>query len=374
MQIFSKALRIWHRYLACCVLFMFIALSGLANPTLAVAQNQTPATGSETSGADDSKGNHQLNTPLNGQSPNPVQDSSTSDQKSKYDALIREKQQELQQQKDYAFVLEQSNDQLRQTIYILSMIVAIALVLFSYLVYRKVHATNRLLIEANMKLQIQSMRDPLTGLLTRHAFHDSMRARMKVTDRRQTDINQPPHALALLDIDHFKLINDKFGHGVGDQVLIEVSNRLMQIMRENDKLMRWTGEEFLLFLNNITTENLERVIQRVLSVVGSTAIYVDNKPLNVTVSVGYISLAHGKESDVDEHWEKALKLADAALYKAKINGRNQAVGIPNNTIVLQDLDAVLTINLDDLTEQEKIVVSKITGPLQRGKIGDRVTV
>ena len=227
---------------------------------------------------------------------------------------------------------------------------------------------NRMLYEANMKLEVQSTRDPLTGLLNRRAFHDSMKARMKVIDRRFSDINQPPHALALLDIDHFKVINDKFGDAVGDTVLIEVSNRLAQIMRENDKLMRWSGEEFLLFLNNITAENLERVIQRVLSVVGSTAIVVENKTLNVTLSVGYISLAHGKDSDVDENWEKALKLADAALYKAKINGRNQAVGIPNNTIAFQDLDAMLTINLDELTHQDKIVVSKITGPLQRDKI------
>jgi diguanylate cyclase (GGDEF)-like protein len=254
------------------------------------------------------------------------------------------------------------------------MIVAVVVALLGYIIIRKLRRTNRMLIEANMKLEIQSMRDPLTGLLTRHAFHDSMRARMKVTDRRLGDTSQPPHALALLDIDHFKMINDKFGHGVGDQVLIEVSNRLTQIMRENDKLMRWTGEEFLLFLNNITTDNLERVIQRVLSVVGSTAVKINDKVLNVTVSVGYISLAHGKESDIDEHWEKALKLADAALYKAKINGRNQAVGIPNNTIVLQELDAVLAIDLDDLTEQEKIVVSKITGPLQRGKISGSITV
>lgn len=291
-----------------------------------------------------------------------------SDLKTKYETLLHDKQTGTQEQKDYVQSVELNNDQLRRTIYVLSMLVAGSVTLLGYFLYRKLHVMNRMLYEANMKLEVQSTRDPLTGLLNRRAFHDSMKARMKVIDRRFSDINQPPHALALLDIDHFKVINDKFGDAIGDTVLIEVSNRLAQIMRENDKLMRWSGEEFLLFLNNITAENLERVIQRVLSVVGSAPIVVENKPLNVTVSVGYISLAHGKDSDIDENWEKSLKLADAALYKAKINGRNQAVGIPNNTIAFQDLDAMLTINLDDLTHQDKIVVSKITGPLQRDKI------
>jgi len=241
------------------------------------------------------------------------QDQVILDIRAKYDSLLRDKQSESQELKDYVQIVEQNNNQLRGTIYLLSMIVAASVVFFSYFLYRKIHAANRMLYEANQKLEIQSTRDPLTGLLNRHAFYDSMKARMKVIDRRLSDSNQPPHALALLDIDHFRLINDKFGHTVGDSVLIEVGNRLTQIMRENDKLMRWSGEEFLLFLNNITTENLERVIQRVLSVVGSTAIVVDNKTLNVTISVGYISLAHGKDSDIDENWEKSFKLADAPL-------------------------------------------------------------
>ena len=264
-------------------------------------------------------------------------------------------------------------DQLQKTIYILLLIVGAAVVA-GYFLYCKVREANRLLSDANTKLETQSTRDPLTGLLNRYAFYESMKARIQVVDRRISDYNQPPHALVLLDIDHFKLINDRFGHSAGDNVLIEVAHRLTQIMRENDKLMRWEGEEFLLFLNNVTTENLQRIIQRVLSVVGGVAISIDNKSLNVTISAGYISVAHGKESDVDANWEKSLKLADAALYKAKIDGRNQAVGIQVTGIENKDLVAMTTINLEELINMNKVVVNRIIGPIQDEKLENKFPV
>jgi len=258
--------------------------------------------------------------------------------------------------------LLQQNRELQQTIYLLWTILATLIALMSYFLYRKGRATNRLLSDANKKLELQSTRDPLTGLLNRQAFHDAMKVRIQKIERRTADLNQPPHALALLDIDHFRLINERFGHAVGDSVLVEVSSRLAQIMRDNDKLMRWSGEEFLIFLNNITTENLDRVVQRVLSVVGGTPILVGNQKLSVTISVGYISLAQGTDRDVDEHWEKSMKLADAALYKAKINGRNRAFGIHHHTIDIAELDAMVTINLDALSQEGKIVVETTSGP------------
>lgn len=349
---FGGALPIRYRYFAWCVLIM---LSVFTNSH---GQSSLQAEVNRSVKSSDTENSKMLASD---------QDHAILDMKMKYEALLRDRQGELQEQKNHVQSIEHDNNQLRWIIYLL-LCVVVCVALPSYFFYRKIRATNRLLHEANMKLEIQSTRDPLTGLLNRHAFHDSMKARMKAIDRRLSDANQPPHALALLDIDHFKLINDKFGHAVGDSVLIEVGNRLTQIMRENDKLMRWSGQEFLFFLNNITIENLERVIQRVLSVVGGMAFNVKNKTLNVTISIGYISLAQGKNSDIDENWEKSLKLADAALYKAKINGRNQAVGILNNTIDFQDIDAMLTINLDELTDQDKIVVSKIMGPLQQEKV------
>ncbi len=264
-------------------------------------------------------------------------------------------------------------DLLQYIIYILLLIAGAAFI-FAYFLHRKLKATNRLLDDAKAKLETQSTRDPLTGLLNRYAFYESMKVRVQVVDRRLPDHNQPPHALLLIDIDHFKLINDRFGHAVGDSVLIEVAHRLTQIMRENDRLMRWEGEEFLVFLNNVTNENLERIIQRVLSVVGGVAISIDNKSLNVTISAGYISLAHGKESDVDANWEKSLNLADAALYKAKIDGRNQAVGIQVGEIENKDLAAMTTINLDQLIELNKVVIKRIIGPAQEENLENKYPV
>ena len=94
-----------------------------------------------------------------------------------------------------------------------------------------------------------------------------MKFRTQMAERRATDPMAPPHALVLLDIDHFKLINDTYGHATGDLVLVEISRRLQLIMREKDMLMRWGGEEFLIFLNHIPIEHLTTVIQRVLDTV-----------------------------------------------------------------------------------------------------------
>ena len=261
--------------------------------------------------------------------------------------------------------LLQQNQELQQTIYVLWRVIGAVIILMSYFLYRTVRDTNRLLYEANKKLEMQSTKDPLTGLLNRRAFHDAMRVRVQKVERRMADLNQPPHALALLDIDHFRFINERFGHAVGDSVLIEVSNRLAQIMRDNDKLMRWSGEEFLIFLNNIAPDNLDRVVQRVLTIVGGTPISVGNQKLIVTISIGHISLTHGKDSDVDEHWEKSMRLADAALYKAKISGRNQAFGIQQHHISVAELDDMVAIDLDDLGRQGKIVVKTILGPISQ---------
>lgn len=254
-------------------------------------------------------------------------DRAVSEMKAKYDASERQKQIEVLEQKNQVQSAEIKNKSLQRIIAILSSAVVAAVAVIVLFLYRKVRETNRNLEEANLKLAHQSTRDPLTGLFNRRAFHDAMQFRTQLQDRRLGDADNPPHAFVILDIDHFKRINDSYGHACGDAVLVELSSRLSLVMREKDMLMRWGGEEFLIFLSHIPVEMLPQVVERILNSVGQRSVEYDKFIIPVTISAGYISLPLGMETDIDLNWEKMLNLADSALYMAKTRGRNQAVGI-----------------------------------------------
>jgi len=241
-----------------------------------------------------------------------------------FDAVLREKQTEGQEQKSRLEAAERRSAGLLQIIAALVAVIAVFLALSLNLLYRKARHARQRRNERNLK-QYQSRRDPLTGLPNRRAFYESIKKRGKFDNRRNTGSDTAPQALILLDIDHFKLINDTLGHAVGDIVLVEVSQRLSGMMREDDRLMRWGAAEFLLILNNVARDGIEEIVQRVLEVVAANGISAVTQHLNVTASLGYILL--NQHGCVDADLERSLHLADAALYKAKIAGRNRALGV-----------------------------------------------
>lgn len=289
-------------------------------------------------------------------------DRALSEMKGKFDASQREKQIEMLQQKNQVQSVELKNKGLQRVIAILATLVAIAVAVTIALLYRKVRESNRELHETNLKLEQQSTRDPLTGLLNRRAFQDMMKFRTQMSERRVSDPVTPPHALVLLDIDHFKLINDTHGHAVGDLVLIEVSKRLQQIMREKDMLMRWGGEEFLIFLNHIPVEHLTPVIERVLKTVAEATVVHDDRTISVTTSIGHISLPQAGTTEIDLNWEKALHLADTALYMAKTRGRNQAIGISAIDVSPAEFSKLLQGDLEDAITHGIVHIQQIAGP------------
>jgi len=133
-------------------------------------------------------------------------------------------------------------------------------------------------------------------------------------------------SLLLVDIDHFKHINDDHGHATGDVVLVEVARRLNAAVRDEDLVVRWGGEEFLVLADTLGSEHADQLAARVLASVGATPVLVENQALWVTVSIGYACFPlppHG----VPLQWEQAVNLADMALYTAKSQGRNRAVGL-----------------------------------------------
>ena len=189
------------------------------------------------------------------------------------------------------------------------------------LLYRKVRQANAQLYQKNKELKQQSVRDPLTGLYNRRHFLEFMR-----TYTASEDDNEPSGALFLLDVDHFKHINDTHGHAAGDAVLTAMAASLREILRETDMIVRWGGEEFLAFLPTIPHSGLDEVAQRILSGISQVAIPHGGHSLGVNVSIGFapFPLTCGGEM---LPWERAVNIVDMALYLAKAHGRNRAYGV-----------------------------------------------
>lgn len=170
----------------------------------------------------------------------------------------------------------------------------------------------------NIHRQIQSLRrmasrDYLTDMLNRRYFFDRGPKMVEMCLRQNT-----PVCAALLDIDHFKRLNDNYGHEIGDLVLKAVSRRLLQLVGEKQHLpARIGGEEFALLLTNMDIEQAYEFCERIRIDISNTKIVVDDEDLSVTVSMG---LAHISGSETFDNY---LNAADQYLYLAKHSGRNR---------------------------------------------------
>ena len=193
--------------------------------------------------------------------------------------------------------------------------------------YRKSVLTGRRLAELNDELAYRSAHDPLTGLFNRRSFLDRMRSRTGEAAPRLGSAD----CYTLLDIDHFKRINDEHGHAAGDAVLVEVGQRLRAAMRESDMVLRWGGEEFLVYSQGVTQDQRPLLVRRILDAIAATPVMLeDGTALRVSATAGAVSLpfapdgdVSGPEATVQPDWEQAIALADRALYKGKEAGRNR---------------------------------------------------
>jgi diguanylate cyclase (GGDEF)-like protein len=169
--------------------------------------------------------------------------------------------------------------------------------------------------KANDRLRFNSERDALTGLRNRRYFNEHVLS---------VDGARPVGGCVLLaDLDHFKRINDTLGHQAGDAVLATVSHRLSAALRENDKLVRWGGEEFLAVLDPITPEQADRTVERLLYAVRRDPVLWNGKTIKCTISIGYAYFPMaGSETEIT--LDSAIGLIDKALYMAKRRGRDRA--------------------------------------------------
>ncbi|MBB3220969.1 GGDEF domain-containing protein [Pseudoduganella umbonata] len=245
----------------------------------------------------------------------------------KYDTEKKQRQIEALRQENRVKGAELDNRRLQQRIWwLLAVVFALAAVIVG-LLYRKVRQANAQLEVKNLELKQQSTLDPLTSLYNRRHFQDFMRTHALAERRQQAAAgDELVGALFLLDVDHFKHINDSHGHAAGDAVLKTIAAGLRDTLRETDMIVRWGGEEFLAFLPAVPRCGLDEVARRILRGVSSQAIAYGDKTLRVNVSVGFAPypLAPG---GTPLSWERAVNLVDMALYMAKSHGRNRAYGI-----------------------------------------------
>ena len=191
------------------------------------------------------------------------------------------------------------------------------------LLYRKLRLSSRLLADRNQELRSQSSRDPLTSLYNRRHFQDFIRVAPAGAD---DDSRASTQGLLLLDLDHFKTVNDRHGHAGGDAVLIAIADRLRDTLREEDIVVRWGGEEFLVYTPAISPGRLDDIALRLMDAVSRDPVMYRGEAIRLTTSIGFAPVLM-RPGDDALTWERALRLIDQALYMAKLHGRNRAYGI-----------------------------------------------
>lgn len=245
----------------------------------------------------------------------------------KYEADRKQQQIELLRRENKIKSAELDNRRLQQRVWwLLALVLALASVIV-FSLYRKVRSANAQLQEKNHELKQQSVRDPLTGLYNRRHFQDYMRNHQHTEKRGAgTSGEEMVGALFLLDVDHFKNVNDTHGHAAGDAVLKGIAHSLRDILRDTDMIVRWGGEEFIAFLPAIPKSGLDEVARRLLSGISANAVEHQDKQLSANVSIGFAPYPLAPAGQALS-WERAVNLVDMALYLAKAHGRNRAYGV-----------------------------------------------
>jgi len=160
--------------------------------------------------------------------------------------------------------------------------------------------------DLNQRLRQAISFDPLTGAHTRTNFHS-----------RVAQLRRGPMSLIIADIDHFKAINDRFGHQAGDTALCQFALRLKRNCREDDIIARFGGEEFVVLLHNVSLADAQAAAERLCAKLREAPIVLNGQAHHLTASFGVAPLVNARGLD------DALAQADAALYRAKNAGRDR---------------------------------------------------
>jgi diguanylate cyclase (GGDEF)-like protein len=184
----------------------------------------------------------------------------------------------------------------------------------------RIEVLERKLNEANRKLHVLATTDPLTKILNRRELLKRLHGEIYRISREKKFYN-----LIMLDIDHFKKVNDTLGHTAGDIVLIEIADRIKAKLRPYDLIGRYGGEEFLIGTSGVNSEIGRKIAERIRVSICEKPFHAGNKELDITASLGMASaIPAGKKNDMIR-LEDMIEKADSALYMAKNAGRNRVI-------------------------------------------------
>ncbi|MDB4838062.1 GGDEF domain-containing protein [Marinomonas sp.] len=200
---------------------------------------------------------------------------------------------------------EHPSHELVDWLYFVNVLSSGVVVILTVLIIRKTYDRQQ-----NNLLEI-AIKDELTGLYNRRYINNYFEK-----SSTNLSVEKEPYCIVIGDVDHFKRINDSWGHDVGDKVLISISHCLQPFLRSSDIACRWGGEEFLILLNNTTEKKAVALIDNLRKEISETILIDLDTSYRVTMSFGVI------ESSNRDVYENLIKAADNNLYKAKESGRN----------------------------------------------------
>jgi diguanylate cyclase (GGDEF)-like protein len=266
-----------------------------------------------------------------------------------------------------------------QTVWFRGGCAILALVVVWLIVRIRTHALNRRrrqleeavaqrsaeLLQKNRELEEISLTDPLTRARNRRYFYETIPADAAHVLRQhrgfaagdQPQVPENELVFAMVDIDFFKIANDEHGHMAGDQLIQEIAQRLSDLIRKSDVLVRWGGEEFLVVCRSTDRAHAGLLCSRILEVINATPYRLDNGATVVlTCSVGWAPYPWISEAVDALTLEQVIEIADRALYLAKKTGRNQSIGLlPSKEAVLTPYD----INIEALRNGDSILADVV---------------
>jgi len=210
----------------------------------------------------------------------------------------------------------------------------------------------RKVAERTAELEKVSFTDQLTGAHNRRFFHkhiDKEIAQIKRAYFKPKGATPPKIGFIMLDMDHFKQVNDVHGHDAGDRVLVQLVKIISDTSRESDWVVRWGGEEFVVIANAVNLQEIQNLAERIRINIEAHSFDIGNgKKLNKTCSIGISSYPFIEEKPEALSWEQTLNFADIALYAVKNNGRNAWISLFEKDITNVDQLIEVTSSIETL--------------------------
>lgn len=214
----------------------------------------------------------------------------------------------------WRLIVEQKADAVHEPIYmtllgniVITLLLTAVVLFFAHLLLRNYQG----------RLETLATRDALTGALNRHAFDIILEQTIAETKRKKDSV----FTIAILDVDHFKSVNDTYGHLIGDAVLIDIVACAKEKIRESDVFCRWGGEEFMLLLQDCDLAAAQKLVDGLRQDIADRVFEYHGKEVQITVSAGL------SEFDSSMDGDELIKVADDLLYQAKGSGRNRVLSM-----------------------------------------------